>query len=270
MIPVCSKWADHAPCFGMASLPPIQIVDEGWDTSPGFVAIVIASTRDPFSQAFAVEPQIPGLVVARHDGPPRVLHRDPRLEDRIQVRLNARGTDPGWIMFQFAHELGHVITNYDKMPPERFQWLDECFCEVASLYALQEVSRTWLNDSDADPTWIHNGNCLAIYAQQRISLPEHTLPSDIPFLPWLETKLPELERDCGGSRVTNTIIAKQLLPVFRADPSAWCAMRRMNTWNFNEQMTLDDYFDAWEMAAGEYGHFVRTFRTILLGAPMSA
>jgi len=250
----------------MALLPPIQIVDGGgWDTDPEFIATVVGYARNPFSQALAMDPQVPTLVVARHDEQPRTFYRDATREDRIQIRLNARGTDPGWIVFQFAHELCHVITNYDKIPPTSFQWLDECFCEVGSLFALQEVSKIWLNESDGDPTWIHYGKCLALYAETRISLPEHTLPSGTPFLPWLATKLPQLERDCGGSRETNTVIAKQLLPVFLADSSAWCAMRRMNTWNFHPGMTLVEYFDAWQRAAGEHGRFVRAFREILLG-----
>jgi hypothetical protein len=46
----------------------------------------------------------------------------------------------------------------------------------------------------------------------------------------------------------NTIIAQELLPLFKADPAAWQAVRHLHGWLRNDRATLAEFLTSWSQA----------------------
>jgi hypothetical protein len=66
-----------------------------------------------------------------------------------------------------------------------------------------------------------------MYAAARLALPQHRLPSGVPFAAWFRQNEPAL-RASAILREKNTIIASQLLPVLEANPAGWEALCFLN------------------------------------------
>jgi hypothetical protein len=56
-----------------------------------------------------------------------------------------------------------------------------------------------------------------------------------------------LEKD-ARRRDDNTIIAKELLPIFLADGTAWRAVRKLHAWPQSSVVTLGDFMGGWAEA----------------------
>ena len=190
------------------------------------VAAVAQSVADAFPVFDDVATQILLEPVARDDDSPITLF-EPTPAGEIVVRLNVRGNLWARLAYQFAHELCHVTADPTTFVLDRFTWIEEALCETASLFALRAMARTWV-EAPPYPNWRDYAPSLASYAAERMDDPAHTLPDGVRFHDWLRERLPTLEAH-PGERALNTVIAKELLPVFENDPSAWLAVRELHT-----------------------------------------
>jgi hypothetical protein len=162
------------------------------------------------------------------------------------VWLNTHGTHWAQLAYQFAHEFCHVIADPKTMPWDDFLWIEESICETASLYALRCMAKTWAVEPPY-PNWREYAAKLEEYATERMARPEHCLPEGVQFAAWLADRLPLLASD-AGRRADNTIIAKQLLPVFEAEPAGWRAVRFLHSWERQAGATLASFFAGWALA----------------------
>ena len=67
------------------------------------------------------------------------------------IQLTAKNRHWCQYVFQFAHELGHIMCNFSKENQANL-WFEESICEVASLYALSKIGNKWVkihNDTNA-------------------------------------------------------------------------------------------------------------------------
>jgi hypothetical protein len=152
---------------------------------------------------------------------------------RISIGLSARDTHWAQYSFQFAHEFCHTLANFSDRPqrlvrfaPQANFWLEETLCETASLFTLRAMSRTW-ETSPPYPAWQDYAPWFNAYAQERLSLPEHQLPTGKSFQVWFQDHQPPLRRN-STIRSWNTIIAIRLLPLFEAEPRGWKAVTFLN------------------------------------------
>ena len=100
---------------------------------------VLASAAAVLLDGFGEPPDAP-LRVARWSRVPRVFYdRRPYL-----IRLSARDCYWCQYVYQFAHELGHVMTNFDRHRRRRHGWFDESMCELAALFVLRRLATVWL------------------------------------------------------------------------------------------------------------------------------
>ena len=103
-------------------------------------------------------------------------------------------------------------------------------------------------------SWRGYSTKLAEFASARISKPQHTRPEGSLVVEWLTSKLPELEQElsvhppAARLREYNTVIAKELLPVFEADPWAWRSVRYLHTSVPSEAERLVDFMHRWFLA----------------------
>lgn len=158
--------------------------------------------------------------------------------------INLSATDRYWAQYayQFAHEYCHVRTNYSIINP-RTKWFEETICELASIYALQQMSKVW-KIKPPQPNWRSFSTGLAEYAEELVSDPKRQLQGEVSFKVWFQAALPALERN-QYLRDSNSLMALQLLPIFEKHPSLWNSMTYWSTWDECEEKDIYSYMQTW-------------------------
>lgn len=193
--------------------------------------------------------QIDGIdVYYRPDHPQTNFER--MQNGRITIGLSARDRHWAQYSFQFAHEFCHALANFGNNPKQLVRyhrhanlWLEESFCETASLFSLKAMSHSW-RLAPPYPVWQAYAPSLNDYAQKRLALPEHHLPAETPFLVWFREKEPVLRQN-PDRRDWNTIIAIQFLPIFEAEPRGWEAIPYLNRGFHHRKESLKQRFLTW-------------------------
>ena len=199
--------------------------------------------------------QLDGInVYHRADHPQTDFKRTP--EGRIAIGLATQDTHWAQYSFQFAHEFCHTLANFSNRPRQSARypfhanfWLEESLCEMASLFTLRAMSRSW-QTAPPYPSWRAYAPWLNAYAEQRIKLPEHQLPPGKPFLVWFQEHQAALRRN-SVIRDWNTIIAIRLLPVFEAEPRGWEAVTLLNHGSRGANESLAEHLAAWRSRCPE-------------------
>ena len=216
--------------------------------SPADITAVLRSTASELFR-YCPHTQLNGIdVYYRADHPEIDSQRTPA--GRIAMALSARDTHWAQYSFQFAHEFCHALANYadnrqQTIPdtPNANLWFEESLCETASLFSLRAMSQTW-QSSPPYPPFRAYAPWLADYAQQRLALPENHLPAGTSFTVWFGQHEPALRKD-AGHRDWNTIVARQLLPIFEAEPAGWEAVAFLNRGSSNRRQSLSEHFAQW-------------------------
>jgi hypothetical protein len=193
--------------------------------------------------------QLSGIdVYRRTDHPQTDFKRKP--SGRIAIGLAVQDTHWAQFGFQFGHEFCHTLANYannprqlERYPPQANFWLEESLCETASLFTLRAMSRSW-QSAPPYPSWRNYATWLNAYAEQRLNLPEHQLPSGKSFSVWFRENQSFLRRN-STIRDWNTIIAIRFLPVFEAEPRGWEAVTFLNRGPRDANSSLQSHFANW-------------------------
>lgn len=195
--------------------------------------------------------------------PIRIYHRDdfPQtdfLHDwRGRVRIGIASQDNRWaqMAFQIGHEFCHCLAQHSFTakrswhPPQHASlWFEESLCETASLFVLRRLAETWRNASS--PEWRNYVPEMVAFASDRLARPFHQLPADITFAAWFAQNESAL-RACAVLREKDVIIARQMLPLFEAEPAAWQAACFLNLGTRQPSKPLTQYFAEWRAASPE-------------------
>jgi hypothetical protein len=201
---------------------------------------------------------------ASEDDPPITLLAA-NTSGEFVVRLNVRGNLWARLAYQFAHEFCHVLADPRTLTFDRFTWIEEALCETASLFAIRDLARTWLVEPPY-PNWRDYSASLADYEAEHVSDPARSLRPGEEFSSWLVDRLPLLEID-PGRRDDNTIVAKELLPIFEKDRAAWRAVRFLHEWRRGSpEASLADLMHGWaEACPAKHRRSVESI-AMLLGA----
>ena len=217
---------------------PLLVIENGnWGaTSLRTIHGVLTSAAQVLLAGFGSVPD-----AAIHVAPWR---RNPRVfNDRrpYQVRLSARDTYWCQYVYQFAHELCHVMTNFDRHRAHKHRWFNEALCELASLFVLHRLAETW---AARPPDGVAQAAAYAPnFARYGARMAQrHSRPADRPR--WLAAHLPELEAD-PYARDRNGVLAVTLLQPFLDDPSLWRDCGLLNCWDPYADATFRDYLDSW-------------------------
>jgi len=196
--------------------------------------------------------QIAGIDVYYRPDHPQVDFRRTS-SGRIAIGISAHDTHWAQYSFQFAHEFCHALVNFSNNPKQLVRyprhanlWLEESFCETASLFSLRAMSRSWQVDPPY-PAWRAYAPWLNDYATKRLTLPEHHLPAKTPFLVWFREKEPALRQN-PDRRDWNTLIAIQFLPNFEAEPHGWEAITYLDRGLHSPNESLEQRFLTWRSA----------------------
>jgi len=191
--------------------------------------------------------------VIPRSGSPKVLY-ERGAEGQYIIQLTAR--DGRWFqyVFQFAHELCHVLSNFDhketigdEKVDESNQWFEESLCETASLFTLRRLAVVW----EANPptrNWSGYGNMFSAYATHLMSESHRHLPAGQSFLDWYAQNKSSL----SGSpylREKNELVAAKLLPLFEAHPELWQSIPYLNPAKSSAGKPFAQYVADWQAAS---------------------
>jgi hypothetical protein len=122
-------------------------------------------------------------------------------------------------------------------------------CETASLFALRRLAGAWA-DAPPYPNWRDYSSAFADYEAEHVSDQARTLPAGEYFAAWLARRLPLLEAD-SGRRDDNTIVARELLPIYEADKAAWRGVRHLHA-GPRSASSPADFIHGWAVACPEH------------------
>ena len=186
------------------------------------------------------------IVVTHTDSNPVVLYeRGPNGE--YQVKLHASGENWHLYTYEFAHELCHILANYEEnLGPGNSkynQWFEETLCETASLFTLKNLATTW-KDAPPSPEWSAHAEKLNRFFELLISEGHRQLPPRSPLAGWLESNEEHL-RNNPYQREKNEVVANLLLPLFERHPEHWDTLSYLNLDPGDARSSLQDYLRHW-------------------------
>ncbi len=224
----------------------IDVRGDGWGSANReSIETLLYSVADELLSRLPANLAVP-VVVAHTNRSPAVLYeRGPAGE--YQVQLHASGENWHLYVYEFAHELCHILSSFDEnsgpQDTRYNQWFEETLCETASLFALKNLAARWESSPPA-PRWSEAAKKLRRFFDHLVSEGHRQLPLDTPLTAWLQENEEQLRKD-PYLRKKNEVVANLLLPLFRDDPQDWAALRYLNLYAADARNSLRDYLVRW-------------------------
>ncbi len=229
----------------------LRIAHQGWgSTDTAELSAVLESVALAFGRHFPNRTLEPVVVTPGKGGPVVLYERTP--DGAYVVRLSAR--DGRWFQFvyQFAHELCHIYSNFDnKLDDEGNiadfnQWFEESVCEAASLYTLRALARSWASAPPGSLFARHAAD-LRAYAEYFMQERHRQLPATKTLALWYRIHQHHLAGN-PYHRQRNELVAGVLLPQFEANPGSWEAIAYLNPDAERANLVFERYLEAWREA----------------------
>lgn len=250
-LPAAVVCAASAPAAGRTL--DFQIGEGFGDASSADIRAVLTSAAESiWDHCPNTRWEVPGFFIYHSRAVP-ITEYEHRADGRIAIGLTSQGRLWSQFAFQFAHEFCHALAGHAndgqacwRVGRKANHWLEESLCETASLFALRAMGKRWA-EQPPYPNWKGYAPSLTTYAQQRLDT--GGLPPDTSFGTWFAEHEASL-RKAATLRDKNLIVARQLLPLFEANPAGWEAVTAFNlTPNREPEKTLARHFTDWAAAA---------------------
>ena len=230
---------------------PLAVVNGDWGaTDLRAVHAVLKSAYDVLSEAFGHRPDAPVRVYPWNGDHALTVH------DRRPYEIFLAARDRYWCqyVYQFSHELCHVMTRFDLCKGHRHKWFEESLCELASLFVLHRLAQVWTERPFPDipgaaefaPHHRTYANKVAEGYDRPVALPE-----------WLTENVEAMQSN-PCNRGFNGVVAVALLDGFLEDPSSWPECAWLNRWDAKADETFHDHLDSWTVCLRESGLEGRT------------
>ena len=141
------------------------------------------------------------------------------------IWLSAKDRYWGQYSYQFAHELCHLLANYEQRFRKPNQWFEEAICETAALFTLRSMGGTW-REHPPYKHWAPYAKHLSEYADTEVGKVATQVPDDGAWEEWLR-RHEATGRTNPYRRTGNRIIALRMLPLFEDNPEGWNAIRKL-------------------------------------------
>ena len=211
---------------------------KAWDNTPERVRAILASAAQELWVYFP-DRSLKPILVEPNGGPIVLFERGSSGEYRVQLDTGANLWSQ-WV-FQFSHEFGHILSNYDSVRHKN-KWFEETICETASLFVLQRLADTWSKDP-APANWKKFAPSHRSYAEDRIT--KARLPKGMTLAQWFAVNEKDLART-GVDRERNTTVATVLLPLFQESPAHWEAIGFLAKAKRGHMESFPEYLKAWQ------------------------
>lgn len=241
----------------------IRVSGSDWGTAkPAEIETALYAAADALVTVLPARLTVPILVDRTRGNPMALYDRGPHGE--YLIRLHASGHSWPLYVYEFAHELCHLLSNHDRhgQVKRHNQWFEETLCETASLYALARVASAWELTPPA-PIWAARAPRVRGFYDRLLAEETRRLPADTGFAAWLAANERSL-RDDPYLRAKNDLVAVRLLPLFERDATRWRSLAYLNLHRGDPTAPLPEYLANWkEKAPAEYRDFIGELRTAL-------
>ncbi|MEP6667883.1 MAG: hypothetical protein ABJF10_01950 [Chthoniobacter sp.] len=236
----------------IADSATLEIIVEngGWGkAAPADIRAVLLSTANELWQHCPGQRIKPIRVYHRPNFPQTDFVHDWR--GRVRIGLNIEDARWAQMIFQFGHEFCHALAQHSTIalrgwhPPRHANlWFEESLCEASSLFVLRRLAVTWQQNAPYE-VWRTYAPTIAKYTSDRLARPEHQLPAETTFLTWFRQNETAL-RENACLREKDVIIARQMLPLFEADPAGWATACYLNLGTHQQGKSLTQHFSEWQ------------------------
>lgn len=222
----------------------IRVVDGEWgDAAPWQIEMLLNAIADEILQHFPGRELHPIAVSHSRNGPAVLYQKGPGNE--YQVLLTA--SDQHWAeyVYEFSHELFHILANYEyhaHPERERHQWFEEMLCETVSLYTLKRFSLIW-NVAPPLPETSAYAPAIQTFTRRALSDPHRKLPAGVSFEQWFSRKAPLLVSR-PYMRKENELVASLFLPVLEQN-SDWRAAAFLNVGQLSSSSSFEEFLVQW-------------------------
>ena len=218
----------------------VTVINGNWGlTSLSAVRAVLLSAFGVLVRSFDAAPKA-AVHVSRwnRDYPFTMYDKRP-----YQVFLSASDTYWSQYVYQFSHELCHILTHFDSFKKHKHKWFEESLCELASLHVLRSLATVWKEDP---PSEVYEASAFAKHHLSYAEAIETKTPippqSDLPA--WLNRNIDLMENN-STCRELNRIVAVSLLSSFRETPALWRDCGWLNCWDVRKDSTFSEYLNSW-------------------------
>lgn len=186
-----------------------------------------------------------------------------------KVRVTFSGPDWCRLVFQFSHELCHILANSwgpSWQPDLPHAWLEEACCGALSLLALERMAKRWTSANIFGDAGY--GIEFRKYLQGQIVSFQQLASLDVISSPaWWRANAVTLS---GLHELANLIKPFSILmyDAFVADAALWHDLRALNRWERTVTLSLSDHLSEWERQCsmlGTPGRLPKWCRDRLLG-----
>ena len=199
-------------------------------------------------QSFDSNPRYPVEVYFRSQGPKVDL-----VSGVHRVGISAQQTFWMRYAYEFSHEIGHVLTNWQDLEEYRFSWFNETMCELASLYVISSFAESGLYGFSYEQ-WMNYLNDIKVrYTSDRWT--NYRIGEDSRTGSWFPRFQSEMERN-NLIRELNAAIAFELLPYFVDRPELWQGVAYINQWDTSRNRDFREYLSSWTTLLQNNGHDV--------------
>jgi hypothetical protein len=212
--------------------------------------------------------RIASIQVASTSNKPVVLYQKGP-ENQYQIFLAAKGRNWGEYIYEYSHELFHVLSNFENHRPPlgtRHQWFEEMMCEAVSLYNLKRLSAGWKEVAPRGD-WVSYAPELARFTQRAFSESHRRLPANTSLAQWFQQNRDSLLEN-PYLRNKNEMVAMLFLPLLERNPD-WRAVSFLNLHPAKEAKSFHDYLEKWfkDTPAVHQIFIVRTMKLFKLRVP---
>ena len=162
-------------------------------------------------------------------------------ENQYQVYLAAKGTSWGEYIYEYSHELFHILSNYENHAPvigAHHRWFEEMMCEAVSIYNLKRLSSAW-ESFEPHAQWAAYAPALNKFTQRALDEPHRKLPTDTSLAKWFRKH----DSSLAGNpylRAKNEMVAMLFLPLLEQNDD-WSAVGFLNPSVTRNTMTFYDH-----------------------------
>ncbi|MFC6518447.1 hypothetical protein ACFQAT_00495 [Undibacterium arcticum] len=205
----------------------IRVAPGEWgDATPEEIETLLYAVAGTLLTHFP-ERQLDPIVVSPTRQDPVVLYQKGPANE-YQVHLAAKGKRWAEFVYEFSHELFHILANYENHAPPKiasYLWFEETMCEAVSMYTLIQMSMTW-EQSPPRAEWASYAPTFTGFTGRVLNEPHRQLPANTSLAQWFRENGPLLLEN-PYLRGKNELIANLFLPILEHSQD-WQAVGFLN------------------------------------------
>lgn len=227
----------------------ITIIGDGWNlVSTESTQILAEHVYEVFVKFIGYELEHDIIVLNDPLQGYALAHYDKK-DDKWQITLSTpSGAYWAQIAYQLSHEICHLYCNHAQSRGHKHKWLEESFCECASIAVLDRLGHDWRATRMA----AYNSNYgleLTKYIQNVKDGVHEPVNNPAEFTEWLTDKIALLEDD-SELRDFNRVVALYIYASkLHNHPVNWLAITSLNKWDCHQDQNFTDFIDSWSAAS---------------------